>query len=70
MARATWILDPRSVKATTGPDGTFELRATLLDGATPQVTVTVRVSADRALTLLVQGWPGMTLSDFRAWADI
>lgn len=67
---AKWAVDPKTVKATTGPDGSFTLVATVLDNGKPMLTPTLTISADRLVRLVVHGEPGAQLSGFEAWSDL
>jgi hypothetical protein len=70
MAKAKWSTTPKEVVAATQPDGSFLLRAPLLDNGVKQLTVELRVTADREVRVLVNGEPGATLTGFQAWSDI
>lgn len=68
--KATWSVDPKSVKAATDASGTFTLQATILDGGAKVLTCTLTIDADRAAKLLVHGESAAaTLAGFEAWSD-
>jgi hypothetical protein len=70
MAKAKWSTTPREVVAATQADGSFLLRAPLLDDGVKQLTLELRVTADREVRVFVKGEPGAMLSGFTAWSDL
>jgi hypothetical protein len=70
MAKAKWSTVPREVIAAIQDDGSFLLRAPLLDNGVKQLTLELRVTADREVRAFVAGEPGATLSGFTAWSDL
>jgi hypothetical protein len=70
MAKAKWSTTPREVVAATQSDGSFLLRAPLLDNGVKQLTLELRVTAGREVRVFVKGEPGATLTGFTAWSDL
>ncbi len=68
MKPAAWSLAVRRRSVDT--DGTAHLVADLLDAGKLQLTLDVQVTAGRSVTVMVEGAPGATLSDFRVWSTI
>jgi hypothetical protein len=65
---AAWSLAVRRRSVDT--DGTAHLVADLLDAGRLQLTLDVRVSAAREVTVLVRAEPGATLAGFQAWSTV
>jgi hypothetical protein len=65
---AAWSLAVR--RRSVDADGTAHLVAGLLDAGTLRLTLDVKVSADRVVTVFVRGEPGVTLSGYQAWSDM
>lgn len=70
MTKAKWTTVPRDIVAATQADGSFKLSAPLLDNGVKQLTLTLTVTADREVRVLVNGEPGATLTGFQAWSDL
>jgi hypothetical protein len=69
VAKAQWTTNPREVTAGTDADGTFTASIPLLDNGTKAATLRFTITADRALTVLVENEPGSAgLTGFTAWS--
>lgn len=68
--RAVWTTKRTEVSTVAAADGSFKASIPLYDGATKQLTLTLSVSADRHVEVLVNGEPGAALSGFTGWSDI
>jgi len=70
MAQAQWTTKRTEVTTVASADGSFKASVPLYDGATKQLTLTLSVSADRHVEVLVLGEPGAMLAGFTAWSDL
>lgn len=69
MPKAQWTTNPREVTSGTGTDGTFRLRAPLLDGGILQGYLVMEITEDRELVFTWEAEPNAEgLTDFRAWS--
>jgi hypothetical protein len=69
MPKAQWTTKPQEVSVGTDADGTFSASIPLYDGKTKAATLRFTITADRALTVLVENEPGSAgLSGFSAWS--
>lgn len=71
MPKAQWTTKPQEVSAGADADGTFSASLPLYDGKTKAATLRFTITADRALTVLVENEPGSAgLADFRSWSTV
>jgi hypothetical protein len=70
MTKANWSTNPREVSYETGPDGTFELEAPLLDDGAKQGVLQFTMSAERHLRVKWVAEPdAVGLAGFEAWSQ-
>ena len=70
MAQAQWTTKRTEVVTTSRADGSFTASVPLYDAGVKQLTLTLSVSADRHVEVLVNGEPGASLSGFTCWSDL
>jgi hypothetical protein len=69
VAKAQWTTVPREISVTVDADGTFTASIPLYDNRVKVATLRFTITADRALTVLVENEPGSAgLSGFAAWS--
>lgn len=67
---AVWTVRPNGLVSRPNSDGSFDLTLPLLDQGELQLTLKVKVTADRQVHVQVLGEPDALLNGFTAWSDI